>query len=155
MKFRAVLPFLAVVGCSDASGPDLPRETQIDGLTYTAFQEIVNGQVLIFVTAHNRSNATISRDVSGPCGMRPRFYRGDKLAWDGAVAFPNCPNDVVRIQLAANDSSPRMWGSSIGPSVVLGDSLPSGEYRSVALIRPFGKDGATTELLAGRVTLSQ
>ena len=140
----------AVASCSDDPAGPSSTEFVYQGITFRARVDNQLGpkSYRIFLSAYNRSASLATLTVAGPCFMKPRLYRDGKLAWDGIVAYPNCPNDVFHFTIAAGDSLPDVWGSVVGPEA-LGDSLPNGRYQIAAALRPEGPGGTVHEIFAG------
>jgi hypothetical protein len=148
---RALLcGLLLMVACSDED-PAAPERLRIDGLTTFTTLESEGGVHRVFLNITNESSAPVEVLWAGPCLIKPRLYRGSRLAFDGVTAFPFCPNDAYAYRVPAGVTFSRIWGAAIDGSA-LGDSLPRGAYRLVAAVRPQGAGGPVYELYAGTIT---
>ena len=121
-----------------ATGPDL-RDQQIGGLTYRVTRFIVakSFPAQLSTTVQIENESTTSKSVMFPdgCVVLMRAYAGDtNLAWDmgGSVG---CTLALVQVDLAPGDSEEFQTGL-VSAQTILGDSLPSGEYRITVYLRP-------------------
>ena len=146
-----LVAILAVTGCDDSvSNPNV-----IDGLTYQvkSFAVAESFPVQIGVTVEILNETGSSQSVIFPdgCVVLMRAYdEGTEPRWDmrGVVA---CTQALVQVDLASGESEEFQIGL-VSAAAILGDSLPNGEYRITAYLRP--NQEQTVELEAGRVELA-
>jgi hypothetical protein len=134
------------IGCEDAAGP--PSEMRIDGVIARTEMEPYGGGYRVFLNIHNDTQSRVNVNWAGPCLMKARLYRGNRMVFDGITAYPICANDMYAYSVAPSDTYERIAGFVIDGSV-RGDSIPAGEYRIVAALRPQGKGGPIYEITAG------
>ena len=151
--FGTLLATATVAACqASVSGLDL-RDQLIGGITYrvSSFAIAESFPVQIGITVEIENESTTSRSVTFPdgCVVLMRAYDGGTApAWDmgGAVA---CTLALVQVDLAPGESEEFQTGL-VSAATILGDSLPNGEYRITAYLRP----GQTIELDAGTADLA-
>jgi hypothetical protein len=142
---------MLAASCSDTTEP--PTEMRIDGVVVRTELEVYPGpgSYRVFLTIHNDTQAAAAVNWAGPCLIKARLYRGSRMMWDGISAFPNCATEVNTYTLAPGATYERIWGVLVD-GTALGDSIPRGEYRIVAAVRPQGKGGPIYEINAGSGT---
>ena len=124
-----------------------------DPITYlvTGFAIAESFPVQISVTVEITNTSTTRESVTFPdgCVVLMRAYAdGTEPAWDmsGAVA---CTQALVQVDLAPGGSEQFQTGL-VSAATILGDSLPNGNYRITAYLRP----GQIVELDLGTVDLA-
>ena len=136
------------VAACDGSVTDLD-----DPITYevTSFAIAESFPVQVSVTVEITNTATTPASVTFPdgCVVLMRAYDdGTEPAWDmsGAVG---CTQALVQVDLGPGDSEEFQTGL-VSAATILGDSLPNGNYRITAYLRP----GRIVELDVGSVDLA-
>ena len=131
------------------SGLDNP----MDGIAYrvTSFNIAESFPVQLQITVEIENESTTSQSVTFPdgCVVLVRAYDGGtEPVWDeGRTAA--CTQALVQVSLAPGESAEFHTGM-LSAATILGDSLPNGEYRIAAYLRP----GKIVERDAGRVDLA-
>ncbi len=125
----------------------------VGGITYRATSLIIaeSFPVQIGVTVELVNESGMPQSVTFPdgCVVLMRAYDGGPdPVWDmgGSVA---CSLALVEVDLAPGGSEVFQSGL-VSAATILGDSLPNGEYRITAYLRP----GEVVELNAGRADLA-
>ena len=137
--FGKLLATATVAACqTSVSGLDL-REQLIGGITYrvTSFDIAESFPVQIGITVEIANESTTSQSVTFPdgCVVLMRAYDGGtEPVWDmgGAVA---CTLALVQVDLVPGENE-EFQTSLVSAATILGDSLPNGEYRITAYLRP-------------------
>ena len=134
------------------SGLDLPEQL-IDGITYmvTGFHIAESFPVQLGVTVEIENESTTPRSVTFPdgCVVLMRAYdSGTEAVWDMSRTVA-CTLALVEVDLAPGESEEFSAGL-VSAATILGDSLPNGEYRITAYLRP----GQIVELEAGMADLT-
>ena len=153
IEIGTILATASLAACqATLNGPEAGSHL-IDGLTYRVTSLIIaeSFPVQVGVTIQIVNGSTAPQSVTFPdgCVVLMRVYDGGAdPVWDmgGAVA---CTLALVEVDLAPGDSEAFQTGL-VSAATILGDSLPNGEYRITAYLRP----GQTVELEAGRVDLA-
>ena len=128
-------------------------DNQTDGITYrvTSFNIAESFPVQLQITVEIENESTTSQSVTFPdgCVVLVRAYDGGtEPVWDeGRTAA--CTQALVQVSLAPGESAEFHTGM-LSAATILGDSLPNGEYRIVAYLRP----GKMVEREAGMVDLA-
>ena len=128
-------------------------DNQTDGITYrvTSFNIAESFPVQLQITVEIENESTTSQSVTFPdgCVVLVRAYDGGtEPVWDeGRTAA--CTQALVQVSLAPRESAEFHTGM-LSAATILGDSLPNGEYRIAAYLRP----GKIVERDAGRVALA-
>ena len=128
-------------------------DNQTDGITYrvTSFNIAESFPVQLQITVEIENESTTSQSVTFPdgCVVLVRAYDGGtEPVWDeGRTAA--CTQALVQVSLAPGESVEFHTGM-LSAAIILGDSLPNGEYRIAAYLRP----GKIVERDAGRVDLA-
>ena len=148
--FGTLLVFAACEVSS--SGLDLPEQL-IDGITYrvTGFVIAESFPIQIGITVELENESTTPQSVTFPdgCVVLMRAYdSGTEPVWDMGQTMA-CTLALVEVDLAPGQSEEFITGLVSAPSI-LGDSLPNGEYRITAYLRP----GQIVELEAGMADLT-
>jgi len=149
----ALLAIATLGACQESvSGLD-PRDHLIDGITYrvTSFAIAESFPVQIRITVQIENESTTSQSVTFPdgCVVLIRAYdRGTKPVWDEGHTVA-CTQALVQVSLPPGESEEFHTGL-VSAATILGDSLPNGEYRITAYLRP----GQIVELDAGMVDLA-
>jgi len=126
----------ALAACGDPAGPDVVR-TQ-DGLEYRAWTDILESfpvQLRTHVEIRNRTAKTVEIEFPDGCVVLVRAYLegSSRAAWDQALTV-GCTDALVRIRLGPGESTRQV--AATGAREILGDSLPDGQYRLQAYLRP-------------------
>jgi hypothetical protein len=148
-----LLASATIAACqSSVKGPDFP-DRLVDGITYrvTAFVIAESFPVQLGITVELENESTEPKSVTFPdgCVVLIRAYdEGTEPVWDmgGTVA---CTLVLVEVNLAAGERQTFDTGL-LSAATILGDSLPDGEYRITAYLRP----GQIVELEAGVADLA-
>ena len=117
------------------SGLDNP----MDGIAYrvTSFNIAESFPVQLQITVEVENESTASQSVTFPdrCVVLVRVYDGGtEPVWDeGRTAA--CTQALVQVSLAPGESAEFHTGM-VSAATILGDSLPNGEYRIAAYLRP-------------------
>ena len=128
-------------------------DNQTDGITYrvTSFNIAESFPVQLQITVEIENESTTSQSVTFPdgCVVLVRAYDGGtEPVWDeGRTAA--CTQALVQVSLAPGESA-EFHSGMLSAATILGDSLPNGEYRIAAYLRP----GKIVERDAGRVDLA-
>ena len=128
-------------------------DNQTDGIIYrvTSFNIAESFPVQLQITVEIENESTTSQSVTFPdgCVVLVRAYDGGtEPVWDeGRTAA--CTQALVQVSLAPGESAEFHTGM-LSAATILGDSLPNGEYRIVAYLRP----RKIVERDAGRVDLA-
>ena len=151
--FGTLLVTATFAACeATSSGLDL-REQLIDGITYrvTGFVIAESFPVQIGITVELENESTTPQSVTFPdgCVVLMRAYdSGTEPVWDMGQTVA-CTLALVKVDLAPGQSEEFITGLMSAASI-LGDSLPNGEYRITAYLRP----GQIVELEAGMADLA-
>ncbi len=153
-KIGAIMATATLAACQGSligleAGTDL-----VDGVTYrvTSFVIAESFPVQIGVTVEISNRSSTSRSVTFPdgCVVLMRAYDGGSApVWDMGSTVA-CTLALVEVDLAPGERQAFQTGL-VSAAAILGDSLPGGEYRITAYLRP----GQVVELEAGRVDLRQ
>ncbi len=151
--FGTLLVTATFAACeATSSGLDL-REQLIDGITYrvTGFVIAESFPVQIGITVELENESTTPQSVTFPdgCVVLMRAYdSGTEPVWDMGQTVA-CTLALVKVDLAPGQSEEFITGL-VSAASILGDSLPNGEYRITAYLRP----GQVVELEAGMADLA-
>ena len=151
--FGMLLATATFAACeATSSGLDL-REQLIDGITYgvTGFVIAESFPVQIGITVELENESTTPQSVTFPdgCVVLMRAYdSGTEPVWDMGQTVA-CTLALVEVDLAPGQSEEFITGL-VSAASILGDSLPNGEYRITAYLRP----GQIVELEAGMADLA-
>lgn len=146
-----------VSGCGDsATGPSTDfDEVEFGNLTYrvksVTIAESFPIQIGVTVALRNQTATTQSVTFPDGCVVLMRAYRGDPTpAWDMATDLA-CTLALVERDLAPGEEI-EFGAGLVSAGSILGDALPSGEYRMTAYLRP---GGVVLELEMGLIELDQ
>ena len=151
--FGTLLVTATFAACEGSlSGPD-PPEQLIDGITYrvTSFTIAESFPVQLRITVELENESATPRSVTFPdgCVVLMRAYdSGTEPLWDMGQTVA-CTLALVEVDLAPGESEEFNTGL-VSAASILGDSLPNGEYRMTAYLRP----GQVVELEAGMADLA-
>ena len=151
--FGTLLVTATFAACEvSSSGLDLPEQL-IDGITYrvTGFVIAESFPVQIGITVELENESTTPQSVTFPdgCVVLMRAYEsGTEPVWDMGQTVA-CTLALIEVDLAPGQSEEFIMGL-VSASSILGDSLPNGEYRITAYLRP----GQIVELEAGVADLA-
>ena len=151
--FGTLLAISTFAACQESvSGLDL-RDHLIDGITYrvTSFAIAKSFPAQLRITVEIENESTTSQSVTFPdgCVVLIRAYDGGtKPVWDMGRTV-GCTQALVQVFLAPRESAEFHTGL-VSAATILGDSLPNGEYRITAYLRP----GQMVELDAGMADLA-
>ena len=149
-RFRVctLLATVSIAACqTNTTGPDFP-DRLVDGITYrvTDFVIAESFPVQLGITVELENESTEPKSVTFPdgCVVLIRAYNGGtEPAWDMGSTVA-CTLPLIEVNLAAGER--QTFGTGlVSAATILGDSLPDGEYRSAAYLRP----GQIVELEAG------
>ena len=149
----SLLAIATLAACQESvSGLDL-RDHLIDGITYrvTSFAIAKSFPAQLRITVEIENESTTSQSVTFPdgCVVLIRAYDGGtKPVWDMGHTVA-CTQALVQVSLAPGESEEFHTGL-VSAATILGDSLPNGEYRITAYLRP----GQMVELDAGMADLA-
>ncbi len=153
MAFGTLLATATVAACQlGIAGLDLPEQL-IDGITYrvTGFRIAESFPVQLGITVEIENESTTPQSVTFPdgCVVLMRAYdSGTEPVWDMGQTVA-CTLALVEVDLAPGESEEFSTGL-VSAASILGDSLPNGEYRITAYLRP----GPVVELEAGVADLA-
>ena len=153
MAFGTLLATASLVACQPGvAGLDLPAQL-IDGITYrvTSFTIAESFPVQLGITVEIENESTNPQSVTFPdgCVVLMRAYdSGTEPVWDMSQTVA-CTLALVEVDLAPGEIEEFSVGL-VSAATILGDSLPNGEYRITAYLRP----GQVVELEAGVVDLA-
>ena len=154
MMTGPMLAMLLVFGCgTDAAGPESGFLRTEEGLEYRASTDILESfpvQLKVNVRITNASNSAMDLLFPDGCVVLVRAYRSGTStpAWDQRLST-GCTAALVPLHLDARQSA--MYSSMTDALAILGDSLPDGQYRLEAYLRP---DTGPVAVAAGTVNLS-
>ncbi len=144
-------------GCQDSSvGPNGEfEEVDYGNLTYRVKQvtiaESFPVQIGVTVAVRNRTASTQSVIFPDGCVVLMRAYRDDPApVWDMATGLA-CTLAVVQRDLEPGEEI-EFGAGLVSAGTILGEALPSGEYRMTAYLRP---GGDIVELEMGLFDLAQ
>jgi hypothetical protein len=152
MVLGILLTTASLTACqSGIAGFDLPGQL-VSGITYrvTSFVVAESFPVQLGITVELENESTIPQSVTFPdgCVVLMRAYdSGTEPVWDMGQTVA-CTLALVEIDLGPGESEEFNTGL-VSAATILGDSLPNGEYRITAYLRP----GQTVELDAGMADL--
>ena len=131
---------------------DLPGQL-IDGITYrvTGFVIAESFPVQLGITVELENESATPKSVTFPdgCVVLMRAYDGrTEPLWDMGNTVA-CALVLVEVDLAPGESQ-QFQAGLVSAATILGDSLPNGEYRITAYLRP----GEIVELEAGIADLA-
>ena len=153
MAFGTLLVTATFTACEVSSrGLNLPEQL-IDGITYkvTGFVIAESFPVQIGITVELENESTTPQSVTFPdgCVVLMRAYdSGTEPVWDMGQTVA-CTLALVEVDLAPGQSEELITGL-VSAASILGDSLPNGEYRITAYLRP----GEVVELEVGMADLA-
>ncbi len=158
MTFGTMLATVTLAACElGVAGLDLPEEL-IDGITYrvTGFVIAESFPVQLGITVEIENESTTPQSVTFPdgCVVLMRAYPsgpepvGTDKVWDMSQTVA-CTLALVEVELAPGETEQFNTGL-VSAASILGDSLPNGEYRITAYLRP----GQVVELEAGVADLA-
>ena len=148
-----LLATASIAACqTSATGLGL-SEQRVDGITYrvTGFVIAESFPVQLGITVELENESAIPRSVTFPdgCVVLMRAYdSGTEPVWDMGQTVA-CTLALVEVDLAPAESEEFNTGL-VSAASILGDSLPNGEYRMTAYLRP----GQVVELEAGMADLA-
>ena len=146
---------VAATGCDGSLVDPTISRVRIGEITYqmNSFAVAESFPVQIGVTVEIVNESASPQSVTFPdgCVVLMRAYSGGtEPVWEmGSVVA--CTQALVQVDLASHESEEFQTGL-VSAATILGDSLPSGEYRIAAYLRP--SLGQEIELEAGRVDLA-
>ena len=142
------------MACEESvSGLDL-RDSVIGGVTYRVKDFVIaeSFPVQLGLTVELENQSTTSQSVTFPDGcvvlMRAYLAGNTGPIWDMGRDVA-CTQALVQVDLAPGEREEFQIGL-VSAATILGDSLPDGEYRITAYLRP----GQTVELDAGMADLA-
>lgn len=155
---RATLIGLLAAACGDepagpgdvAGGPDVVRE----GIAYAARLTAARPDLVeVEVGITNRASAPETIRFPDTCVvlLRAYFPSSARLAWDQQDGKTGCQAQPVEVEVAC--CAERTFSQQISSIGILGHTLPEGEYRIAAYLRPVG--AAEIELGVGTVRLER
>ena len=148
-----LLASASIAACqTTATGLGLPDQL-VDGITYrvTGFDIAESFPVQLGITVELANESATQKSVTFPdgCVVLMRAYDGGtEPAWDMGNTVA-CTLALVEVDLARGESQEFHVGL-VSAATILGDSLPDGEYRITAYLRP----GQIVELEAGMADLA-
>jgi hypothetical protein len=152
-KYMGLLAITTLAACQTSpsgleTGTDL-----MGGITYRVTSLVVAEsfpvQIEVTVEITNTSATSQTRTFPDGCVVLMRAYDGgDDPVWDMGSAVA-CTLALVEVTLAPGESEVFRTGL-VSAATILGDTLPNGEYRVTAYLRP----AETVEIEAGRVDLA-
>ena len=151
--FRMLLATASIAACqSSVHGPDLP-DRLVDGIRYrvTGLTIAESFPVQLGITVELENESATPKSVTFPdgCVVLMRAYDGrTELLWDMGNTVA-CALVLVEVDLAPGESQ-QFQAGLVSAATILGDSLPNGEYRITAYLRP----GEIVELEAGIADLA-
>ena len=151
--FGTLLAISTLAACQEnVSGLDI-HDHLIDGVTYrvTSFAIAKSFPAQLRITVEIENESTTSQSVTFPdgCVVLMRAYDGGtNPVWDMGLTV-GCTQALVQVFLAPHESEEFHTGL-VSAATILGDSLPNGEYRITAYLRP----GQMVELDAGMADLA-
>jgi len=154
-RFRVytLLATASIAACqTSATGLELPDQL-VDGITYrvTGFKIAESFPVQLGITVEIENESTTQKSVTFPdgCVVLMRAYDGGtEPVWDMGNTVA-CTLALIQVDLALGESQTFDAGL-VSAATILGDSLPNGEYRITAYLRP----GQVVELEAGVANLA-
>jgi hypothetical protein len=109
-------------------------------------------QFNVRVTLTNTVGADETRTYPGGCAVRVRLYQADgRLAYDESSR--DCTNDAPASITIPTRESRQLFSGIRFPMNVLGDSLPVGQYRVVAMVATEGDSPVAVEAGSYRIPL--
>ena len=151
--FGTLLAPASIAACHlSLTGLDLPDHL-VDGITYrvTSFAIAESFPVQLGITVELENESTTPKSVTFPdgCVVLMRAYDArTEPAWDMGNSVA-CTLALIEVDLAPGESQTFDAGL-VSAATILGDSLPNGEYRITAYLRP----GEIVELEAGVADLA-
>ena len=151
--FGTLLVTTTFAACEvDPTTVDLPGQL-IDGITYrvTSFVIAESFPVQLGITVELENESATPKSVTFPdgCVVLMRAYDGRmEPLWDMGNTVA-CALVLVEVDLAPGESQ-QFQAGLVSAATILGDSLPNGEYRITAYLRP----GEIVELEAGIADLA-
>ena len=148
-----LLATASIAACQlNGNGLDLP-DRPVDGITYRVrgLNIAESFPVQLGITVELENESTTQKSVTFPdgCVVLMRAYDGGtEPVWDMGNTVA-CTLVLVEVDLAPGESREFQVGL-VSAATILGDSLPSGEYRITAYLRP----GQIVELEAGVADLA-
>ena len=151
--FGMLLTAATVAACETSLSGLGPSEQVIDGITYrvTSLTIAESFPVQLAITVELENESTVPRSATFPdgCVVLMRAYdSGAEPVWDMGQTVA-CTLALVDVDLAPGESEQFQTGL-VSAATILGDSLPNGEYRITAYLRP----GLIVELEAGTAELA-
>jgi len=151
--FGTLLATATLVACQGTVGGLDLDDQLVDGITYRvtgfAIAESFPVQIGVTVEIENQSGTPRTVVFSDGCVVLMRAYAsGTQPAWDMGQTVA-CSLALIEIELARGESQ-EFEAGLVSAATILGDSLPNGEYRITAYLRP----GRVVELDAGVVDLA-
>jgi hypothetical protein len=154
-RFRVctLLASVSIAACqTTATGLRLPDQL-VGGITYTmtSFAIAESFPVQLRITVELANESTTQKSVTFPdgCVVLMRAYDGGtEPVWDMGSTVA-CTLALVEVDLVPGESQEFQVGL-VSAATILGDSLPNGEYRITAYLRP----GQIVELEAGVADLA-
>jgi hypothetical protein len=151
--FGTLLATASIAACQlSVNGPELPDQLY-NGITYrvTDFAIAESFPVQLGITVEIENESTTPKSVTFPdgCVVLMRAYDGrPEPVWDMGDTV-GCTLALVEVDLAPGESQEFQAGL-VSAATILGDTLPNGEYRITAYLRP----GQIVELEAGTADLA-
>ncbi len=153
LRVCTLLASASIAACqTTATGLGLPDQL-VGGITYrvTGFDIAESFPVQLGITVELANESTTQKSVTFPdgCVVLMRAYDGGtEPVWDMGNTVA-CTLALVEVDLAPGESQEFQVGL-VSAATILGDSLPDGEYRITAYLRP----GQIVELEAGMADLA-
>lgn len=158
MSVRGIATLLLLSACAGAEPPAPAEEARQsvarEGIEYLADTRVLESfpvQLRASVVMTNRSGAPVTLELPDGCTVLLRAYRepsGGRPVWDQGQVLV-CTMAIQLVALAAGES--RTFEGRSDAREILGDSLPDGSYRLVAVVRP---NGTAVEIPAGVTQLA-
>jgi hypothetical protein len=151
-RLIATATAITIAACGDDAATNPLNGGIVPGVTISATASGGDGELLIAtVSFHNRTPAAVDVEYPAGCAVRLRLFRSGRrdsafdersLACDASVTLP--------LAIPAQETRTLVSGFR-SPDAILGDSLPSGRYDVVAVLRLAGHE--PVEISAGSLTL--
>ncbi len=148
-----LLATASIAACQTTATGLGPSDQLVDGITYrvTEFNIAESFPVQLGITVELANESTTQKSVtfSDGCVVLMRAYgTGTEPVWDMGPTVA-CTLALVVVELAPGESREFQVGL-VSAATILGDSLPNGQYRITAYLRP----GQIVELEAGVADLA-
>ncbi|HUP01510.1 MAG TPA: BsuPI-related putative proteinase inhibitor [Gemmatimonadota bacterium] len=130
-----------------------PSTVERDGVVFEARFTAQRPDVLdVDVTLFNRTDSPRTIRFPDSCEVLLRaYFPTGRRVWDQLEREKSCRNVIQEVRLAPGET--RVFDEQVGSLGILGFTLPEGEYRITAYMRPL--DHAEVELDLGIVPLER